>query len=227
MTSPANQKEAVGEKWFRRQFIVGILALLVPFVVAVAPYFLEDVQEQSVEPQDAASSEPSDALEPSETSLPRVEISWLHVSKVALDIPAAFELEIQNTSLSRMSAHDIKVILDFGRAEVDVCGYTPKQSVIVVARDPSYQSLEIVKLRQHEKLYIRCLISSPVFNQISIAGDKIRSDGPMDFQQYQESLSIPRGFWMKFWDDQGRNFVGLLFMIFCLVGGLWLMVRIL
>ena len=31
---------------------------------------------------------------------------------------------------------------------------------------------------------------------------------------------------MKFWDDQGRNFVGLLFIIFCLVGMLWLMVRI-
>ena len=219
LTSPANGKEEVSEKWSRLNFIVGILAIL----VAVAPYFLNSARNQEVEPQNEASSESSDESESSKPSLPTVEIASLYVSKVAMDIAAVFELEIQNTSLSGVSAHDFTVILDFGRAEVEVCDYTPKPFVITVAaKDKSYRSLEIVKLRQHEKLYIRCLISSPVFNQVIIEGDKIRSNGLIDFQQYRERLAEPRTFWTNVWDNVGSP----VFYVLLSLGTLWLFFKI-
>ena len=88
-----------------------------------------------------------------------------------------------------MAARDIDVVLDFGRAEIEVCDYTPESAVTnVMAEDKSHRRLEIGVLQQEEKLHIRCLISSPVFDQVTISGGNIDRGRSIDFEQYQASL---------------------------------------
>ena len=130
-----------------------------------------------------------------------------------MDIPAAFELGIQVGGRTNLAAHDIDIILDFGRAEIEVCGYTPARTVTnVVAEDKSHRRLEIEELRQEEQFYIRCLISSPVFDQVIISGGNISHSQSIDFEQYQASLlSEPLGFWAKL----GYFFVIFLTAMFC------------
>ena len=114
-----------------------------------------------------------------------------------MDIPAAFELGIKAGGITNMAVHDVDVILDFGRAEIEVCDYTPESAVTnVVAEDKSRRQLKIEELRQEEKLYIRCLISSPVFDQVIIRGGNTQRGISIDFEQYQASLlSEPVRFW--------------------------------
>ena len=130
-----------------------------------------------------------------------------------MDIPAAFELGIQVRGVTNLAAHDIDVILDFGRAEIEVCDYTPEPAVTnIVAEDKSHRRLEIEELRQKEKLYIRCLISSPVFDQVIINGGNLSHSTSIDFEQYQARLlSEPTGFWAGL----GYCFVVFFSVMFC------------
>ena len=114
-----------------------------------------------------------------------------------MDIPAVFELGIQVGGRTNLAARDVDITLNFGRAEIEVCDYTPEPAVKnVVAEDKSHRHLEIEELQQEEKLYIRCLISSPVFDQVTISGDNIDGGISIDFEQYQASLLSGRaGFW--------------------------------
>ena len=96
------------------------------------------------------------------------------------------------------------VILDFGRAEVQVCGFTPNHAIkTIVNDDRNYRRLEITELRKNESLYIRCLISSPEFKKVVIEGGNIFSGKSIDFSEYQASLlskpSNPLGFWSSIW----------------------------
>ena len=139
-----------------------------------------------------------------------------------MDIPAVFELGIQVGGRTNLAAHDVDVALDFGRAEIEVCDYTPEPAVTnVVAEDKSHRRLEIEELQQEGKLYIRCLISSPVFDQVIIGGGNIDRGISIDFEQYQASLLSGRpGFWtglgyvwvitfsIMFWFKIGRFLFG-------------------
>ena len=133
-----------------------------------------------------------------------------------MDIPAAFELGIQvGGGSSAVAAHGIDVILDFGRAEIEVCDYTPEPVVTkVVAEDKSHRRLEIEELQQEEKLHIRCLISSPVFDQVIISGGNIQHGTSLDFEQYQASL-LPKSS-VGFWGKLGRFFVIFFTAMICL-----------
>ena len=106
------------------------------------------------------------------------------------------------------------VALDFGRAVIQVCGYTPRSAVAnFVNEDKSYRRLEVAELRQEETLYIRCLISTPVFNKIVIEGGNISRGSTIDFAQYRATLlSEPIGFWERL----GRGFVIFLSIVLCL-----------
>ena len=69
-----------------------------------------------------------------------------------MDIPAAFELGIQAGGRTNLAARDVDVALDFGRAEIEICDYTPEPAVTnVVAEDRSHRRLEIEELQQEEK----------------------------------------------------------------------------
>lgn len=180
----------MSERWSRRNvfvtLVVGLLAAAVPLGI-----YIHDFQSREIGTQIIESSETS------ETSLPTVSISSIHVSEVALDIPAVFEMGIQVDGTSNLSAQDLEVILDFGRAETEICGYTPKSAVIkVINDDKSYRRLEIAELGQKEKLYIRCFINLPIFEKVTIKGGNIFGTKSIDFEQYQVNLqSEPIGFW--------------------------------
>ncbi len=167
--------------WARRNVIativVGLLGVSAPLGIYFYSSRYENVQEKEISTQEDETSEPSK---------PRISISSIHVSEVAMDIPAAFELEIHVGSFTNLAVHDIEVILDFGRAEIDVCDYTPETVVTnVLAEDKSHRRIAIEKLQQKEKFYIRCLITSPVFNQVIINAANIDRSVSMDFEQYQ------------------------------------------
>ena len=106
-------------------------------------------------------------------------------------IPAVFELGIQVGEILKSAAQAFDIILDFGRAEIEVCDYTPKSVIMnVVANDKSHRRIEIAELQQKEKFYIRCLISSPVFEQVIISGENISRGTSIDFKQYLTSPKI-------------------------------------
>ena len=129
-----------------------------------------------------------------------------------MDIPAAFELGIQAGGRTNLAARDVDVALDFGRAEIEICDYTPEPAVTnVVAEDRSHRRLEIEELQQEEKLHIRCLISSPVFDQVIISGGNIDRGISIDFEQYQASLLSERS---GFWNVIGGGWVIVLSVMF-------------
>ena len=113
-----------------------------------------------------------------------------------------------------MAVQDIRVILDFGKAEIGDCDYVPEQVVAnIVSADKGYRHLQIGELQQRETLHIRCLISSPVFNQVIIAGGNIYSDVSIDFEQYQERQRSESG---GFWIGLFYSFVIFFTIMFCL-----------
>ena len=119
-----------------------------------------------------------------------------------MDIPAAFELGIEAGGVTNRAVHNIDVLLNFGRAEIQVCDYSPKSAVAdVVSEDKNYHRLTIKKLQPKEKFYVRCLISSPLFDQVIIEGNSIKYGESISFEQYQANLqtksSNPAGFWTK------------------------------
>ena len=149
----------MSERWSRRNVIATLVVGVLTCAVTVALFFFDN-WAQEIGTQTVESSEPS------ETSLPTVSISSIHVSDVAMDVPAVFEIAIQVDGTSDLPARGIDVTLDFGRAEIQVCGYTPRGTVgKIVNEDKSYRRLEVAELRQEETLYIRCLISTPEFKK--------------------------------------------------------------
>lgn len=199
----------MSELWSRRNLIATVIVGLLGSAITLG-IFLYDSPDQEIGTQ---TDQTNASSESSITASPTISIFSIHISEVAMDIPAAFELGIQVGSRSSVAAHDIDVILDFGRAEIEVCDYTPELAVTnIVAEDKSHRRLEIEELQQEEKLHIRCLISSPVFDQVIISGGNIQQATSLDFEQYQASL-IPEP--VGFWSGVGRFFVIFFIAMFC------------
>ena len=200
LVQSANKYSAKTVNWTRRNFFValfvGVLGVGTPLVIHFYGSMGQETQEKEVSTQKNAASE-SD-----KPKLTTISISSIHVSEVAMDIPAAFELGIEVGGFTNLAAYDIDIILDFGRAEIQACDYTPGSVVSSVSEeDKSHRRIQIEVLDQGEKFYIRCLLSSPVFNQVIITGGNIDSRVTMNFKQYQEgwlrlrSESTGVGFW--------------------------------
>ena len=159
-------------------------------------------------------TETAEASDTSDDSLPSVSIASIHLSDVAMDVPAVFEIGIVVSSDSILSARNIDVTLDFGRAEVSDCGFSPMESVTnYIQEDKSYRRLEVVELRQNETFYIRCLLNTPTFKKVAIVGENVSRGRSITFAEYKNSLlSEPLGFWTFL----GRAFVVFLFCVLCL-----------
>ena len=200
----------MSDLWSRRNVIATTLVGLLTCTVTLA-IFLFGRRDQEIGTQvdrtDASS-------ESSTTTSPSVSIVSMYVSEVAMDIPASFELGIQAGGATNLAVQDIRVILDFGKAEIEDCDYVPEQVVAnIVSADKGYRHLQIGELQQRETLHIRCLISSPVFNQVIIAGGNIYSDVSIDFEQYQERQRSESG---GFWIGLFYFFVIFFTIMFCL-----------
>ena len=175
--------------WTRRSVIVMIVIGILAIAVPVAIYFSEtkdrEIRSETIEPAKAAKQ------------LPTVSVSSIYVSTVAMDVPAVFELEIQAGGVSSISVRNMKVFLNFGRARVDACGYSPKLLVTnVVEVDKSHRRFEIAELGQKEKLHIRCIIDSPFFDQIIINGENLGRSYSIDFSDYLDyAADTKKGFW--------------------------------
>ena len=149
-------KQKMSELWTRRGAIGTIFVGLLATASSWGFYFFES-RAPEIGTQTVASSDSSE-----ETSSPAISISSIHVSAVAMDIPAVFELGMQVGGRADLEARDIVVVLDFGRAEVEVCDYTPESAVTnFIAEDKSYRRLEIGVLQPQEKLHI------PLSNKLS------------------------------------------------------------
>ena len=205
--------------WARRYALVGLLG-----VAATLVFHLYGSQGRAIQEKEESTSldETSGSKKP---GLTEISISSIHVSEVAMDIPAAFELGIQVGCNTNLAARDINVILDFGRAEIHACDYTPKSVVAnVLTEDKSHRRIKIKELLQDQKFYIRCLISSPVFNQVIINGGNIDGSATLDFKQYQEEWVGLRSETLEvgFWEELGRLAAIFLLIIFCIGIATWL-----
>ena len=197
----------MSERWSRRNVIativVGLLGCIVTLVVTLVVYPNNDQEKEIGTPITKSSESPKEAP-------PTVSITSIYVSDVAMDIPAVFEIGVEIGGFSNQPARNFNVMLDFGRAEVQVCGFTPKHAIkTIVNDDRNYRRLEITELRKNESLYIRCLISSPEFKKVVIEGGNIYRTRSIDFSEYQASL-LPKssnpsnpsnelGFWGILW----------------------------
>ena len=191
----------MSEIWSRRNTIATIVAGILTCAVTVAIYFFGD-RNQEIGTETVGTSASS------ETSLPSVSIDLIHLSEVAMNVPAVFEIGIKVDGNTTLAARNIDVSLDFGRAEVQDCGYSPMEAVSkFVHDDKSYRRLEVAELRQEEILYIRCLISTPMFKQIVVEGENISRGRSITFEEYRDRLlSGPIGFWTIL----GRIFVAFI-----------------
>ena len=200
------------ERWSRRNIIATIFAGVLPSMVALG-IFLSDSENQEMGSQDPKAPDSSESFEPSER-LPTISISSIHLSEVPMDIPAVFEMGIQTGGVSDLSVSDVDVILDFGRGEIETCDHTPKSAIKnIVAEDKHRRHIVIAEMRKKEKLHIRCLISSPIFDQVIIQGGNIQRGVSMDFAQYQTGLlSDTPGFW----EIIGRIFVTCFVGMICI-----------
>ena len=211
------------ERWTRRNVYATVIIGLLGCIVALIDLFW-DSQDQGIDTPEVASgsSEPGkktyrESLQGAEDRAPTILISSLHVSEMAMDIPAVFELGIQVGGRTNLPARDVNITLNFGRAEIEACDYAPKRSATsVISEDKSHRQIQIAELRQEEKFYVRCLINSPVFDQIIVTGSNITDGGrSIDFEQYYESLLLkPKGFWTVL----GRSLVAGFFI---LLGFMW------
>lgn len=197
----------MSERWSRRNVIativVGLLSCIVTLVATLVVTLNNDQEKEIGTPITKSSESPKEAP-------PTVSITSIYVSDVAMDIPAVFEIGVEIGGFSNQPARNFNVMLDFGRAEVQVCGFTPKHAIkTIVNDDRNYRRLEITELRKNESLYIRCLISSPEFKKVVIEGGNIFRTRSIDFSEYQASL-LPKssnpsnpsnelGFWGYLW----------------------------
>lgn len=201
------------ERWTRRNVyatvIIGLLGCTVTLIV-----FFWDSQDHGTDTTEV----PPGSSEPGK---PTILISSLHVSEIAMDIPAAFELGIQVGGRTDLPAREVNIILNFGRAEIEACDYAPKRSAAsVISEDKSHHQIQIEELRQEEKFYVRCLISSPVFDQIIVTGSNINDGGKsIEFEQYHESLLLKSVKSEGFWTVLGKS---LVVGFFILLGFMWL-----
>ena len=200
----------MSERWKRRKFIAKIVVGILTCTVPLGLYFYDNREQEIGTPV----TESSESSESSDDSLPTVSISSIYVSDVAMDVPAVFEIAVEVGGVSNQPARKLNVILDFGRAEVQVCDFTPKQAIRkFIEDDKSYRRLEIEELRQGETLYIRCLISSPEFKRVVVEGTGIFRGISIDFAEYQANLfDEPIGFWSKLF----RVFIAFLVAMLCL-----------
>lgn len=197
----------MSEIWSRRNVIATILVGILSCAVTAAFYIFDNRnQEIGTETVETSAS--------SETSLPSVSIDLIHLSEVAMNVPAVLEIGIKVGGNTTLAARNINVSLDFGRAEVQDCGYSPMEAVSkFVHDDKSYRRLEVAELRQEEILYIRCLISTPMFKKIVVEGENISHGRSITFEEYRNRLlSEPIGFWTNL----GRVFVVFIFIMLCL-----------
>ena len=175
--------------WTRRNVvvtaIVGTIAVGVPIFVYLDESKVREIPTETSESPKATKESPT------------VSVSSIHVSAVAMDVPAAFELEIKGSGVSNIPVQNMNVVLNFGKAEVESCGHSPKQLVTsVLGEDKSHRRYKIDKFGQNETLHIRCIISSPTFDQVVISGENLRSSHSIDFSHYQNFMSDTK---MPFW----------------------------
>ena len=198
----------MSKRWNRRNVIAIIFVGVVTGIVVPLGIYFYDNREQEIGTPTTKSSVSSD------DSLPTISISSIYVSDVAMDVPAVFEIGVEVGGVSNLPARKLNVILDFGRAEVQVCDFTPKQAIKNFTNDDkSYRRLEIEELRQEETLHIRCLISSPEFKKVVVEGTGIHRGISIDFAEYQANLfDEPIGFWSGLW----RTFIAFLVAMICL-----------
>ena len=178
--------------WTRRNVTATILFGLLAVGVSLATY-LHETEDREIPTETTVSQKAT-------KNSPSVSVSAIHVSAIAMDVPAAFELEIRAGKFSTVPARGLNVVLDFGRAKVEACGYSPKQLITNVAReDKSYRRFEIAELRQNEKLHIRCIIDSPFFHQVVINGDNLGRSETINFSSYTNSIGDTGSLFWAIW----------------------------
>lgn len=219
----------MSEIWSRRNLIATVVVTIVVGVLGAAATLLQpvvvdywnqersqDVQSENVPTLQIGSGE-QDGIDdqpqrPAEDSSTRVDVSMLHVSEVALDIPAVFELEIVVSGFGE--ARDFSVTLNFGRAQIDACDFQPKTAVAkVIADERSYRRFMVNSLRPKEKLYVRCLMDAPVFDQVVIEGGNISFDKVIRFVEYHMESSSKRMGSIGFWVFLLRAFVTVILLV--------------
>ena len=214
-------EEKTSAFWSRRNLIATVcLGIIGTAATLLAPLFLDywkPDRDQEIGTQTVLSSESSKQEPSEESSKATVAIYTIHVSEVALDIPAAFELGIQVTG--NVAARDIGVSLDFGKSEVEACDFQPKTAATkIITENKSYRRLEVAEIQPQERLYIRCLISAPLFSRVIIrGGNLVFNNKVVTFEQYEADLLPEPTESIGFWAIVFRLFVVFILISICFI----------
>ena len=197
------------ERWSRRNVYATIVVGLLGTATTVGVFFYDSGSQDIGTETESSSIDDTDES----SSAPRISIASIHVSEAAMEVPSVFEVSIEVGGLGAPPVSGTDVIIDFGIAEVETCGYTPTRAVqAFISADANSRKLTIGMLQTGERLHIRCLLNAPFFDQILVQGGNIFSGRSITFAEYQASLmSDSPGFWARL----GYIFVSLLFIIFC------------
>ncbi len=196
----------MSDRWSRRNVIATIAVGLLTCAVTIGIYVFQS-PEKEIGSQVVNSEKSSKKLSPD------ISISSVHISSVAMDVPAAFEMELEVEGSANVPAKDIVVTLDFGRSEIKQCGYNPRHSITLLTKeDKNYRRLKISEIQQDEKFYVRCIIDQPIFDKVAIGGGNLFSSRSLTFSQY---LDMEMGESIGFWGGLFRAFVVFLSLMLC------------
>ena len=185
----------MSKKWTRRGVIASIIGTILTCAISLWVYLNDsNIAKPYVANHETSTKDRQDTQ--------TVSIASIYVSKVPMDIPSVFELTIQVGSIHNVMAKELVISLDFGRATVDTCDYIPNLSTTNITNDDNNRRrLEIAELGSKEKLYIRCLISLPIFEQVLISGENISHNVSLSYKEFQnrENPNYQIGFWTFLW----------------------------
>ena len=169
--------------WSRRNVFVTFFVGFATIGVTLGIYWYSSTQNElgtTIEPAAV------DSGTRSEIRNPTVSFADVYLSPVALAVPSVFEMWIEVHSVDGVPVIDADFVLDFGRSEVVQCNYSPSVAMTrLTSDDKSYRRFVINELNDNERLYLRCLISSPVFYEILVQGGNLGTGRSLSFDQYQ------------------------------------------
>ena len=198
------------ERWSQRNVYATVVIGLLGVATSLGVFLLDSNGEDLGKETELSSIGDSDEA----PDAPRISITSIHISDAAMDVPAVFEVSIEAGGLGDQPVSGTDVVFDFGRAEVETCGYTPTRSVqAFISSDINSRKLTIDTLQAGENLNFICLLNAPFFDQVFVQVGNIFSGRSITFAEYQESLVSDRP---SFWAILGYIFVSILFIINCL-----------
>lgn len=124
-------------------------------------------------------------------------ISNVYVPPINTSQDSSFFFEISNNSLN--VAKNINVKINFGEASITSCETLPENHFKAgETYDSSIVTFPAGDIQKKDKLYVYCMISSPVFESILITGPNLFSNEKLEFSDLNGGISSENSGFLTF-----------------------------